>query len=528
MNTSATSAWADIIVGHVLPSEQNINVLRAASKHFASIGTNFRYAESSLQQGLAALFSQDGEVASRGQEAFAHGEYLANEIAAMYEKTQENNDSAHNSANALRADLLTLAMAESSRIEAIRNSNQTTAVKVAKITEIISESQGRATLMGASCAGNILENIQDVLDNRGNTISARQFMKKFGLETSTAFSSTDKETIRKRVKSTLNRLDASTGTQHLDRNITAEDISNTPGKTSTQTNLGPEITDINTESIPGQTVEKSNPANLGPNITQIPSNEMKNSTKNVATTNFGPSATQTPAASLPKSTRTPSPPATNPTTPPYNIHRRGNIARTRTYPRRPAVHTRGHHIRPARLGRCIGKPAAHADLGQPDARLQPRRADGNPGRRGRDDIDGIHAAAVVRAASGSDATCSADRTGGWACPRRRHSAAHAAARRPAARLCPGRRGRDPIHGRAGRRAASDNRHGGTGGPVAVLWRRHPANHTRATCATDGQRHRTGRPVSVPAGLGAGEQRRRPTRRRASTVRGADTVARGRR
>ncbi|PQM46271.1 hypothetical protein C1Y40_03569 [Mycobacterium talmoniae] len=169
------------------------------------------------------LTDQEGRTADAGRDAFQAGERLSRETAEKYETIRRSNKSAHDSASELRSALLTIAENGNSRIEEIQQSKDSLPIKVGKITEVVADCQTQANAKAAACAGNMLTDIQHVLDKHGIQVSAQQFASDNGFDTTRMFRSPNTAKIRQQVETTLNAFGPPEGTQALGNPIPPPD-----------------------------------------------------------------------------------------------------------------------------------------------------------------------------------------------------------------------------------------------------------------------------------------------------------------
>lgn len=238
MTSPSSADWTELLVGHVLPADTNLDIVDGASTHFGNIATGFRHYEDQMRRSWSGtLTTQEGRTADAGRTAFQHGEQLARETADKYETIQCSNKSAHSSASELRSELMTIAEHGNSRIKEIQNSKGALPIKVGKITEVVADCQTQANGKAAACAGNMLTDIQNILDKHGIPTSAQQFANDSGFDTTRMFGSPNTDTIRQQVEATLNGSDASAGTRALGNPVTPGDTPNQPSGTPTPMTL---------------------------------------------------------------------------------------------------------------------------------------------------------------------------------------------------------------------------------------------------------------------------------------------------
>ncbi|WP_216638369.1 hypothetical protein, partial [Mycobacterium asiaticum] len=153
--------------------------------------------------GINQLSQQKGATADELRNAFRRGEAQARRIADKNSVKVQAYDSAFQGTACLQAELYSLAVRGNAVLENIENSDQSGEVKVAELTAAIANYQREANVAAASCAGNILRALQQVLDQDITGQSAHQFAEAQGIDPRQLFAQPDSGYIEDQVRSVL-------------------------------------------------------------------------------------------------------------------------------------------------------------------------------------------------------------------------------------------------------------------------------------------------------------------------------------
>lgn len=264
--------WTELLVGHVAPTDSNLAILSAASSYFGNVATGFRGYEDQLQRVWSGVLTdQEGRTADAGRAAFQQGVQLARETADRYDVIQGSSKSAHSSASDLRSELLTIAENGNCRIRQIQQSSDSLPIKIGRITEVVVDCQTQANAKAAACAGDLLTQIQQILDKQGIQVSSRQFARDNGFDTTRMFGSPNTEVIRNRVETTLNLTGSPDGTQALGNPVPPPNAPAPSPENTAPTNIGLGTTQIPSVGTATQSTAASAPPNVGQGSTQLPS-----------------------------------------------------------------------------------------------------------------------------------------------------------------------------------------------------------------------------------------------------------------
>lgn len=310
MKTHASDEWTDLIIGHVLPSGENIQSLNDASKHFESVADNFHEIRARLHQGIEMFSEQEGIAAVAGRHAFQRGEQLSGNTADKYEDIQECNDSARSCASGLRHELLILAEDGNSRIRTVQDSEAPLSYKMSQITAIIMELQIQANTKAATCAANILDTIQNTLDKQGIPTSARKFAEENSIHTNKMLGSPNKEAIHQQIQMTLNHVDMQTANHSSGKPPPPTDTLDPALISATSTKIGDSTAPMPSNNEPNFPV--SSPEKIGDNPRTAPSGIATVPETTQPKIGDNPRLTTTTTLSTPPPTASPTPTTPNP------------------------------------------------------------------------------------------------------------------------------------------------------------------------------------------------------------------------
>jgi Family of unknown function (DUF5631)/Family of unknown function (DUF5632) len=198
--------WFHVMVGQWWTPEADLGTLTVAAnkRHMAS--TAWQHFSDELRQQLTGSLSPDiqkGMTADNLRDAFTWGADQAGGVAKTNGVISESHGAAHRCASELNSRLKTIADEGKSEIEQIQQSKDLPPVKLGKIVEVVMRCQQDANSAAAPSTQNVFEAMQNILDQRGIHVSARQFAQQHGIDTTRMLGSPNKETITDQVKGLL-------------------------------------------------------------------------------------------------------------------------------------------------------------------------------------------------------------------------------------------------------------------------------------------------------------------------------------
>jgi len=174
--------WSALLVGDFWPGPDSLAVLTAAAagRHRTEVQCE-AYADHLRAIRHAQLAGQDGLAADTARSLFARGEDRVRATAERNGAKWQAYESARHQVAALRDDLRQLAVDGNSAIRRIQESAAPMPAKVGGIVDVIAETQTLARTKAADSAGNILTDVQRVLDTQDSGLSARTFAATHGI-----------------------------------------------------------------------------------------------------------------------------------------------------------------------------------------------------------------------------------------------------------------------------------------------------------------------------------------------------------
>jgi Family of unknown function (DUF5631)/Family of unknown function (DUF5632) len=198
--------WFKLMVGHWWTPEIDLGVVSAAaSKRQMNSATWHNFSEQ-LRQQLTTSLSPDvqkGLTADDIREAFTRGAEQASDVANTNGVISKSCASAHHCASDLNSRLQTIASEGKSQINQIQQSKDLAPIKLGKIVDVVVQRQQEANSAAAPHTQNVFEAMQNILDQRGVAMSARQFAQQHGIDTTRMLGSPSKETVTQQVKGLL-------------------------------------------------------------------------------------------------------------------------------------------------------------------------------------------------------------------------------------------------------------------------------------------------------------------------------------
>ncbi|HQE15542.1 MAG TPA: DUF5631 domain-containing protein [Mycobacterium sp.] len=175
--------WSAILIGGYWPGRGALEVLAAAAAGRRLSETRFHgYADHLRSISQAELGGQEGVTADAARSLFARGEDRARATAERNATKRQSYESAQHRVTALRDELTQIAADGNAAIRRIQESTSPLAAKVSGIVEIIADTHTLARTKTAESAGNLLADVQHVLDAQGADVSARAFATTHGIE----------------------------------------------------------------------------------------------------------------------------------------------------------------------------------------------------------------------------------------------------------------------------------------------------------------------------------------------------------
>ena len=175
--------WSSTLLGGCWPGHDALDILAAAAAGRQRTETQFHaYADQLRSISQAHLAGQDGVAADTARSLFARGEERARATAERNAANRQAYESARHRVAALRDDLSQLAADGNAAIRQIQESSVPLAAKVSGIVEVIAGTQTLARAKTAESAGNLLADVQHVLDIQGADASARAFATTHGID----------------------------------------------------------------------------------------------------------------------------------------------------------------------------------------------------------------------------------------------------------------------------------------------------------------------------------------------------------
>lgn len=161
------------------------------------------YADALRNARSGPLAEQEGVTAEDTRNAFQRGEYIAREVADKNASKARAYQSAHQGISNLRDELTEIAAQGNKEIERIQASKEPVGIKIAKIVDLVMQSQSDANGKAGKHAANLYSAIQQVLDKEDFPGSASQFAENNGVKLDEAWKSGSRDELRRQVTSML-------------------------------------------------------------------------------------------------------------------------------------------------------------------------------------------------------------------------------------------------------------------------------------------------------------------------------------
>ncbi len=211
MAANSGDPWFKLMVGHWWTPEIDLGVVSAAATKRQMNSTAWHDFSDQLRNQLTGSLSPDvqkGITADNLRDTFTWGADQAGGVAKINEVIHESHSSAHRCASELNSRLETIASEGKTEINQIQASKDLPPVKLGRIVEVVMRSQQDANAAAAPNTQNVFEAMQNILDQRGVPMSARQFAQNHGIDTTRLLGSPSKESITQQVKGLLGEGDS--------------------------------------------------------------------------------------------------------------------------------------------------------------------------------------------------------------------------------------------------------------------------------------------------------------------------------
>lgn len=211
MPANSGDPWFRLMVGHWWTPEIDLGVVRAAATKRHMNVTAWQSFSEQLRNELSGSLSpelQKGITAENLRDTFAWGADQAGRVAKVNEVIGDSHCCAHRCASELNSRLETIAAEGKAEIDQIQASKDMPLVKLGRIVDVVLRSQQDANTAAAPNTQNVFEAMQNILDQRGVPLSARQFCQQNGIDTTRLLGSPNKETVTQQVKGLLGPCDS--------------------------------------------------------------------------------------------------------------------------------------------------------------------------------------------------------------------------------------------------------------------------------------------------------------------------------
>jgi hypothetical protein len=198
--------WFHVMVGQWWTPEADLGTLTVAANKRHMTATAWQHFSDDLRQQLTGSLSPDiqkGMTADNLRDAFTWGADQAGGVAKTNGVISDSHGAAHRCAGELNSRLKTIADEGKSEIDQIQQSKDLPPMKLGKIVEVVMRCQQDANSAAAPSTQNVFEAMQNILDQRGIPVSARQFAQQHGIDTTRMLGSPNKEAVTQRVKGLL-------------------------------------------------------------------------------------------------------------------------------------------------------------------------------------------------------------------------------------------------------------------------------------------------------------------------------------
>jgi hypothetical protein len=202
MAATGGDPWFQLMVGQWWTPEGDLGVVGGAATKRRTTSTGWQHFSNDLRQQLSGSLSPDvqkGMTADNLRDAFTWGADQAEGVAKTNSVVSESHSSAHRCAGELNSRLKTIAEDGKSEINQIQQSKDLPPIKLGKIVDVVMRCQQEANSAAAPSTQNVFEAMQNILDQRGIQMSARQFAQQHGIDTTRMLGSPNRQTITEQV-----------------------------------------------------------------------------------------------------------------------------------------------------------------------------------------------------------------------------------------------------------------------------------------------------------------------------------------
>ncbi len=204
--------WSPLLVGHQWPSESAVAQLGLWQENREQIADSHHYIADLLNAAKTGpLAVQEGITADALVQVFHEGEQRARQTAIKNGVKNQAYGAALGSVNSLRDKLSDISEQGNADIRDIQTSGEPTVVQVMQIVAVIATAQQAANIAAASCAADISDAGQRILEQESNQ-SFSQFVKANGIDMNQLFRTRDAADLESTVHSMLRSSGSAAGT----------------------------------------------------------------------------------------------------------------------------------------------------------------------------------------------------------------------------------------------------------------------------------------------------------------------------
>jgi uncharacterized protein DUF5632/uncharacterized protein DUF5631 len=206
MAAASGDPWFQLMVGHWWTPGVDLGVLTIAATKRQATSSSWQSFSDQLRQQLTGSLSPDlqkGITADDLRDTFQWGAKQAGDVAETNGVIGKSHSAAHRYVSDLNSRLETIADDGKAKIDQIQQSKDLLPVKLGKIVDVVMQCQQDANSAAAPTTQNVFEAMQNILDQRGVPMSARQFAQQHGIDTTRMLGSPSKETVTQQVRGLL-------------------------------------------------------------------------------------------------------------------------------------------------------------------------------------------------------------------------------------------------------------------------------------------------------------------------------------
>jgi Family of unknown function (DUF5631)/Family of unknown function (DUF5632) len=204
--TNGADPWFQAMVGQWWTPPSDLAVVGAAATKRQATSTAWQHFSDQLHQQLSSSLSpelQKGMAADSIREAFTWGAEQAGGVAQTNSVISGAHHSAQQCVHDLNSRLETIANNGKTEIQQIQESKDLPPIKLGKIVEVVMRCQQDANSAAAPSTQSVFEAMQNILDQRGIPVNARQFAQQHGIDTTRMLGSPSKEAVTQQVQGLL-------------------------------------------------------------------------------------------------------------------------------------------------------------------------------------------------------------------------------------------------------------------------------------------------------------------------------------